>query len=133
MSSDEAVVVPNNRARLWRSSRRGPWRSRLRPSDMVATGTVGIRTRKARAAFTAVGIAIGIASMVAVMGISSSSRADLLAELDRLGTNLLAVQPGQDTFGQASTMSADAPAMIRRIGPVDSAAMVSLLKALTGS
>lgn len=105
--------------------RRGPWRSRLRPGDVLGTGTVGLRTRKARAAFTALGIAIGIASMVSVMGISSSSRADLLAELDRLGTNLLAVQPGQDLFGESATMSAEAPVMIRAIGPVESAAAVS--------
>ncbi len=105
------------------------FRSRLRPSDLVRTGTSGIRNRPGRAAFTAVGIAIGIASMVAVLGISASSRADLLAELDRLGTNLLQVQPGQDLFGEAATLPADAPLMIRRIGPVDGAASVAKLQA----
>jgi len=109
--------------------RRGPWRSRLRPRDVLATGTVGIRTRRARSAFTALGIAIGIASMVAVMGISSSSKADLLAELDLLGTNLLQIQPGQNTFGEAATMSPDAPSMIRRIGPVQSASSIAAVNA----
>ena len=103
----------------------GPWRSRLRPLDLLATGTIGMRTRRLRAVLTALGIAIGIASMVSVVGISASSRADLLAEIDRLGTNLLAVQPGTDLFGTASTMSADAPAMIRRIGPVVEATTLS--------
>ena len=106
---------------------RGPWKSRLRPADVLGTGTVGLRTRRARAAFTALGIAIGIASMVAVMGISSSSKADLLAELDLLGTNLLQVRPGQSVFGDDATMSADAPAMIRRIGPVESASSISAI------
>ncbi len=105
------------------------FRSRLRASDLIRTGTSGIRTRPGRAAFTAVGIAIGIASMVAVLGISASSRADLLAELDRLGTNLLQVQPGQDLFGDSATLPAEAPSMIRRIGPVDGAASVAKLKA----
>ena len=109
--------------------RRGQWRSRLRPRDALGTGTVGIRTRKARAGFTAVGIAIGIASMVSVMGISSSSRADLLAALDELGTNLLAVQPGQDVFGERATLSAEAPAMVRRIGPVEEATSLSQINA----
>ncbi len=113
----------------FRQSSRGPWRSRLRPRDVLGTGTVGIKTRKIRAAFTAVGIAIGIASMVAVMGISSSSKADLLATLDELGTNLLQVKPGSDVFGEAATMSADAPSMVRRIGPVQQATSMSKISA----
>jgi len=60
--------------------------------------------------------------MVAVVGISSSSRADLLAQLDQLGTNLLQVQPGNDAFGQTVNLPASAPGMIRRIAPVQSAA-----------
>lgn len=109
--------------------RKGPWKSKLRPTDVLGTGTIGLRTRRARSAFTALGIAIGIASMVAVMGISSSSKADLLAELDRLGTNLLQVQPGQSVFGETATMSPDAPAMIRRIGPVQSASSIAAIAA----
>ncbi len=111
-------------SRFFSRGLRGPWRSKLRPLDVLGTGTVGLRTRRARAGFTAVGIAIGIASMVSVMGISSSSKADLLEQLDQLGTNLLAVQPGQDLFGESATMSAEAPVMIRRIAPVQSAAAI---------
>ncbi|MEM9034498.1 MAG: ABC transporter permease [Actinomycetota bacterium] len=106
-----------------------PWRSRLRPEDLIGTGTVGLRTRRARAAFTALGIAIGIASMVAVLGISSSCRAGLLAELDRLGTNLLQVQPGQSFLGESNTLRPESTSMVRRIGPVESATAVSALQA----
>ena len=67
-----------------------------------------------------VGIAIGIASMVAVLGISESSRADLIAQLDRLGTNLLRVAPGQSFFGDNAelpeTARGDDPARRRRRG-----------------
>jgi putative ABC transport system permease protein len=98
------------------------WRSRLRASDAVAVGTVGLRAKRGRTLLTALGIAIGIAAMVSVVGISASSRADLLAELDELGTNLLQVQPGQTPFGEAATLPTTAPDMIRRIGPVTSAA-----------
>ena len=121
------VERTTTRRRWFQRGRRGPWKSRLRPTDMLSTGTVGLRTRRARAAFTALGIAIGIASMVAVMGISSSSKADLLAELDLLGTNLLQIRPGQSVFGEQAKMSPDTPAMVRRIGPVQSASSISAI------
>jgi putative ABC transport system permease protein len=97
-------------------------RSRLRLADVPAVGSLGLRSRRGRALLTALGIAVGIAAMVAVIGISASSRADLIAELDRLGTNLLQVEAGQSRLGEAAELPPTAPAMIRRIGPVESAA-----------
>ncbi len=94
-------------------------RSRLHPTDLARVGYVGLLTRRTRAALSALGIAIGIAAMVAVLGISESSKADLLADLDRLGTNLLRVSPGQTLAGDQTSLSKDAPAMIGRIGPVE--------------
>jgi putative ABC transport system permease protein len=106
-------------------------RSRLRSADLAAVGTVGLRARRLRTLLTALGIAIGIAAMVAVVGISASSRADLLAELDELGTNLLQVRPGNDMFGDASALPVTAPDMIRRIGPVTSAAATRTVDGVT--
>ncbi len=103
--------------------------SRLRARDALAIGTLGLRGQRARALLTAVGVAIGIAAMVAVVGISASSRADLLAELDDLGTNLLQVTPGQSVFGDASSLPDQAPAMVRRVGPVTSAASTTAVSA----
>jgi putative ABC transport system permease protein len=94
----------------------------MRWRDLLGVGSLGLRSKRSRTALTALGIAIGIAAMISVVGISASSRADLLAELDRLGTNLLEVQPGTDGFGQSQELLASAPSMIRRIGPVESAA-----------
>ena len=102
-------------------------RSKLLPSDAIITGTHGLRSRKGRTLLTAIGIAIGIASMVAVLGISSSSKADLIAEIDKLGTNLLQVQAGNDLFGEGAKLPGQAPAMVRRIGPVQEASSVSKL------
>ena len=102
---------------------------RLRPRDVLGLGAVGLRTRRLRTGLTALGIAIGIAAMVAVLGISASSRADLLAQLDRLGTNLLEVTPGQSFLGQDSKLPEDAPAMVRRIAPVESAAATATVSA----
>ncbi|WP_020579604.1 ABC transporter permease [Actinopolymorpha alba] len=91
---------------------------RLRPSDLGRVASVGVRTRKVRAALSALGIAIGVAALVAVLGLSSSSQAGLLAQIDRLGTNLLTVTTGKTMFGDTAELPKQAPSMISRIGPV---------------
>lgn len=91
---------------------------RLHASDLARVASVGLRTRRIRAALSALGIAIGVAAIVAVLGLSSSSQAGLLAEIDTLGTNLLTVSNGQTLFGQTAELPLVAPGMISRIGPV---------------
>ena len=95
-------------------------KSRLRPVDVVGLGFRGLAARPTRAVLTAIGIAIGIAAIVAVIGISASGRADLIATLDRLGTNLLRVSPGSGVFGTGSEVPEEAGTMASRIGPVES-------------
>ena len=90
----------------------------LRFADLARVASVGLRTRRLRAALSSLGIAIGVAAIVAVLGLSSSSQAGLLAEIDRLGTNLLTVTNGQTFFGKTAELSKSAPGMIARIGPV---------------
>jgi putative ABC transport system permease protein len=92
--------------------------ARLRLGDLLRVGAVGLRTRKIRAFLSALGIAIGIAAMISVVGISSSSRAELDQRLAALGTNLLTVGPGNDLFGAAAALPVESPSMVRRIGPV---------------
>ncbi|MER6498475.1 ABC transporter permease [Streptomyces sp. NPDC001455] len=92
--------------------------SRLPLSDIVRVGAFGLRARRARVVLSALGIAIGIATMVAVVGLSESSRADLMARLDRLGTNLLTAEAGKDAMGQAVKLPKNAVAMVERVGPV---------------
>jgi putative ABC transport system permease protein len=96
----------------------------MRASDVLIVGGAGLRTRPLRAFLSALGIAIGIAAMVAVVGVSTSSRADLQETLDRLGTNLLTAGPGNDIFGDAATLPDESVEMIRRIGPVTQASAV---------
>jgi putative ABC transport system permease protein len=103
--------------------------SRLLPADVLRVGGIGLRTRRLRAALSALGIAIGIAAMVAVLAISESSKADLIATLDRLGTNLLRVAPGQTLFGEDAKLPEEAVAMIRRIAPVEEVAAVETVDA----
>lgn len=99
--------------------------SRLHVADIGRTASVGLRTRKLRAGLSALGIMIGIAAMVGVLGLSESSKSDLLAQLDRLGTNLLTVQAGTGIGVGSGELPADAAAMISRIGPVETTSTVS--------
>ena len=96
--------------------------ARLAPADLGRVASVGLRTRKLRAALSALGIAIGVAAIVAVLGLSSSSQAGLLAEIDRLGTNLLTVTNGQTFTGQTAQLPLAAPSMISRIRAVEQVA-----------
>jgi putative ABC transport system permease protein len=96
--------------------------ARLRPSDLARVASVGLRTRRLRAGLSALGIAIGVAAIVAVLGLSSSSQAGLLRQIDRLGTNLLTVTNGQGLTGKTAQLPLVAPAMIARIYPVTTVA-----------
>lgn len=108
-----------------------PEPTRLRPGDLARAGLGGVRARPLRAALSALGIAIGIAAMVAVLAISAISRAGLLAEIQRLGTNLLTVTPGQTLFGQNAELPDQAPGMVRRIPGVSSVSGVGLVSGAT--
>ncbi len=106
-----------------------PRSSRLHPSDLIGLGAIGLKTSRVRAALTMAGIAIGIAAMVGVLVISESSRSDLLAQIDRLGTNMLRVTAGQTLFGGSAELSPDARAMVQRVGSVESASSVASVDA----
>ena len=102
---------------------------RLRPADVARVASVGLRTRRLRAALSALGIAIGVGAMVAVLGLSASSQAGLLAEIDRLGTNLLTVENGDSLVGEKAELPVSAPAMIGRIPKVERVAATAALSA----
>jgi putative ABC transport system permease protein len=99
--------------------RPGPAAARLRAGDLARLATVGLRTRKLRAALSALGIAIGVAAIVAVLGLSQSDAGALNAEIAALGTNLLTVQPGTSLTGGTTNLPVAAPAMIARLDGVD--------------
>lgn len=99
-------------------------RSKLRAPDVWGLARLGLTGRPLRALLSAVGIALGVGTLVAVTGISGSSRAQLIAQIDALGTNMLTVTPGQPLSGGTATLPATAPAMMARIGPVQSAAAI---------
>ncbi len=92
-----------------------PSAARLRFSDLAGLASIGLRTRKLRAGLSALGVAIGVAAIVAVLGLASSSQAALLAEIARLGTNLLTVTDGQNFSGAPAELPVAAPGMIGRL------------------
>jgi putative ABC transport system permease protein len=94
---------------------RTPVPTRLRPADLARLATVGLRTRKLRAGLSALGITIGVAAIVSVLGLSRSSQNGLLTEIAQLGTNLLTVQNGQAIGGGTAELPTAAPAMIARL------------------
>ena len=120
MKQGRANPPPGPRTRL----RRAPHGSTLRATDILPLAALGVLSRPTRAILSAAGIALGIATMVCVLGISSSSRAQLIAQIDALGTNLLTVTPGQSLTGVNLTLPRTAPAMVRRIGPVLAASAI---------
>jgi putative ABC transport system permease protein len=103
--------------------------SRLARRDLIRVGGIGLRSRRLRALLSALGVSIGIAAIVGVLGISQSSKSGLLAELGRLG-NLLTVQPGQSLFGQTAELPMSAKAMVARVGPVTDVTAIGSLQNL---
>src|ERR1700687_1568240 len=92
-----------------------PSAARLRLADLAALASIGLRTRKLRAGLSALGIAIGVAAVVAVPGPAAPSSAALLAKIAKLGTNLLTVTNGQTFSGGTAELPAAAPGMIARL------------------
>ena len=94
------------------------YRSKLKPTDVVRVGALGLRTRRMRTGLSTLGVAIGIAAMVGVLGLSASSRQELQTRIRALGTNLLEVQAGQGFGRGTQQLPADAVSMVSRIKPV---------------
>lgn len=108
-----------------------PQPSSLSLRDTLRVGSIGLRTRKLRAALSALGVSIGIATMVAVLGISESSRAGLLAEIDRLGTNLLTVTAGQSIGGSDSELPEGSASAVGHLSDVEVASGVTTVSDVT--
>ena len=112
-----------------RTRARDPGASRLTAADLLRVGSLGLRSRRARAALSALGISIGIAAISGVLGIAQTSKASLLAELGQLG-NLLTVQSGSTLSGTQAELPTTAEGMVSRIGPVTGVAEIASLSSV---
>jgi putative ABC transport system permease protein len=99
----------------------------MRPADVLRAGAAGLRYRRTRTLLSALGIAIGVAALVSVLGITRSSESALLAEIDQLGTNLLTVANGQNLSGGEAELPAYATVMITRVPGVEQVAPTAIL------
>jgi putative ABC transport system permease protein len=113
-----------------RAAPSAPSPARLRAGDLGGLASVGLRTRKLRATLSALGIAIGVAAIVAVLGLASSSQSALLAEIGRLGTNLLTVTNGQTFTGGTAELPGAAPGMIGRLPGVTGVAAIGAVSSV---
>ena len=95
-----------------------PSNIRLRPSDLVELASVGLRTRKLRAGLSALGIGIGVAAIVAVLGLAASAQGALIAEINQLGTNLLTVTNGNTLSGTVAELPTTGPSAIAQLHEV---------------
>ncbi|MGP1498105.1 MAG: ABC transporter permease, partial [Schaalia odontolytica] len=109
----------------------GAGRSALRASDVARLGLTGLRSRPMRAVLSALGIAIGIAAMVGVVGVSASSQARLQEQLRALGTNMLTARSGADLSGQNLILPEDSVGRVRMIPGVTDAASTSTLEGIS--
>nr|WP_128382444.1 ABC transporter permease [Streptomyces cavernae] len=96
-----------------------PRPARLSPADLIRLGMVGPRTRTLRSVLSALGVALGVAALVAVTGISASHQAHLLDRLDRLGSNLITVSPGVDVDQRPVPLPKESVAMLAAVAPVE--------------
>ncbi|MFF9126342.1 ABC transporter permease [Streptomyces sp. NPDC014889] len=101
-----------------------PRPARLSPADVLRVGGSGLRSRPMRVFLSALGIAIGIAAMIGVVGISTSSQEELNRKLAALGTNLLTVSPGQTFAGDQAHLPKQAVRMVGAIGAVESVSAI---------
>ncbi|RLE16992.1 MAG: ABC transporter permease, partial [Actinobacteria bacterium] len=92
---------------------------------MIRASLIGLRTRRLRSFLSGLGIVIGIAAMVGVLGLSESSKSDLLAQLDRLGTNMLRIEAGSGIGIGSGELPEESAVMVSRIGPVEQVASIS--------
>ncbi len=98
-----------------------PHPSRLRFGDVVHLGATGIRRSPMRSVLSALGIAIGIAAMIAVVGISTSSQVNLNAQLTALGTNVLTSEANTDLMGPETKLPVNTVSKVRMTDGIESA------------
>ncbi|HET8683375.1 MAG TPA: ABC transporter permease, partial [Micromonosporaceae bacterium] len=103
--------------------------ARLGPAETLRIGACGLRAHPLRAVLAAAGVALGIAALVAVVGVAASSRAALDRELARLGTNLLTVEPGRTVLGDGARLPTESVRMAGRIAPMRSVSATGRVEA----
>jgi putative ABC transport system permease protein len=89
----------------------------MSPLELVRLALSRLRSSRLRAALTMLGVVIGVASVVALVGVGRGTTSDITSRLNALGTNLLTVN-ATGRNGTSSTLTLDDAAAIRQIPTV---------------
>jgi putative ABC transport system permease protein len=71
----------------------------MRTSDLISSAGRALRSNPLRSALTALGVIIGVASVVAMVALGSGAQAQVERSIASLGSNLLIVVPGAQRSG----------------------------------
>ena len=90
----------------------------MSPLELVRLALSRLRTSRLRAALTMLGVVIGVASVVALVGVGQGTTSNITARLAGLGTNLLTINPTRSTSGTTATLSLDDAVAIGKLPSV---------------
>src|SRR2546421_7208388 len=104
-------------------------RPRFKPRDLVAEALASLTARPGRAVLTALGTVMGVAALVATLGISKTAGNQIVGRFDALAATEVVVEPaGADQPGATSVKAVlpwDSEARVRRLNGVQSAGTLS--------
>jgi putative ABC transport system permease protein len=90
--------------------------------EMVRLALSRLRTGRVRAVLTMLGVIIGVASVVALVGVANGTTSNITTRLASLGTNLLTVSPTTQGSDGSTGLTLDDAAAIGELDPVSGVA-----------
>ena len=105
----------------------------MRILELVRLAFSRLRTGRLRAALTMLGVIIGVASVVALVGVGQGTTSSITERLSSLGTNLLTITAAGANGGASSTLTTDDADAIRSIDGVAGVAPESQTQAVVGA
>jgi len=76
-------------------------------TELLRLAMSRLRTQRLRAALTMLGVIIGVASVVALVGVGQGTTSNITSQLASLGTNLLTINPTEGGSDGSTSLSVD--------------------------
>ena len=83
----------------------------MRTRDLLGLAMSRLRTSRLRTALTMLGVIIGVASVVALVGVGQGTTSNITSRLSSLGTNLLTINPGSTNTNGTSGAAGSAQSL----------------------
>jgi putative ABC transport system permease protein len=90
----------------------------MSPLELIRLALSRLRSSRMRAALTMLGVIIGVASVVALVGVGQGTTSNITNSLSALGTNLLTISPTEMSSDGSTTLSLDDSASIAELTSV---------------